>query len=255
LETLRLLNSLHTKLSYLDILALSTEITDADRACTTFLNEEGGSVVTTFQRNKLHSFVRRFILPLHCRFACEARTNPLFHYRLKASLDTAISIISPDQNIGHARILAPGGGMFKEGIMVATCAICQELIGQAEAHYLDGTLHHRDVLKKAITELTALSIERIRQSGTSVKLHMLLRMILARTEPIEMGTVKELMVTQSARDSLLLCHGLRCTYLATLHILVLHDRLVVPNRRSTSWISTSTLTSSSLTDALYEWQK
>lgn len=215
LKILRLWNSLHTKLSYLDILALSTEITDADRACTTFLNEKEGSVVTKFQRNMLHYFVRRFILLLHCPFACEARTNPLFYYSLKASLDTAMSIISPEQDEGFARILALGGGMFREGISVATSAICQELIAQAEAHCLDGTLHrksqYRDLLKKAITEMTALSIERIRQGETNVKLHMLLRMILAQTEAIEMGTSKELMVAQSARDSLLFCHGLLCT--------------------------------------------
>jgi hypothetical protein len=215
LKILRLLNSLHSELSYLDVLALGSEINEADRACNKFLNEHQTSDVGPFQRNMLYYYLRRFILPLHCPFACKARENPLFYYSLKASLDTAMSIISPEPDEGFSRVLILGGGLFREGIRVATSAICQELIAQAEAHQLDGTLHrksqYRELLKKAIEGMMALAIERIRQGETNIKMHMLLSMILAQAEAIEMGTDRELMVARSAKDSLVFCHGLLCT--------------------------------------------
>jgi hypothetical protein len=126
-----------------------------------------------------------------------------------------MSIISPEPDEGFSRLLILGGGLFREGIRVATTALSQELIAQAEAHRLDGTLHrksqYRELLKKAIKDMMVLAIERIRQGETNVKMHLLLSMILAQAEAIEMGTEKELMVARSAKDSLVFCHGLLCT--------------------------------------------
>jgi hypothetical protein len=215
LKILRLLNGLHSELSYLEVLALSSELTEADRASTNSIINHEESGVTPFHRNMLHYFVRRFMLPLHCPFASSARTNPLFYYSIKASMDAAIAIISPEKDAAFSHILALGGGLFREGVRVATSAISQELIAQAESQRMDGTLHRksqfRGFLKKAVTDIIALSIERIKQGETNVKLHMLMSMILAQAEAIENGASEELMVAQSARDSLEYCHGLLCT--------------------------------------------
>jgi hypothetical protein len=206
LKIRRLLNGLNSELSYLNVLALSTELSNADRACTKFVrnNEECG--VTSFHRNMLHYYLGRFTLTLHCPFACSARTNPLFYYSLKASLDAAIAIISPEPDDSFSRILALGGGMFREGVRVATSVISQELIAQAESQRLEGTLYrksqYRDFLKKAVADMIAMSIARSRLGETNIKLHMLLSMILAQTEAIETSASKELMVAQSAKDSL-----------------------------------------------------
>lgn len=222
LRILKLLNGLHAELSYLDVLAMSAEITDAYRACSCFAKEHEESGVTPFHRNLLDYLVRRFLLPLHCPFAIQARTNPLFHYSLKASLEAALAIISPEPDEGFSRLMAIGGGMFREGIRCATTAITLELVAQAEAQRLDGTLHrnsqYRDLLKQAVKDLRLLSTERIRQGETNVKSHMFASMVLAQAEAIEAGTPCEFKIAQSGRDSLEFCHDLLLTRAGTVSL-------------------------------------
>ena len=209
LRILQLLNGLHSELSYLDVLALSSEITDAYRLYSAFLKEHEESGVMPFHRDIIDYLVRRFMIPLHYPFASKARANPLFFYSQKASLDAAMAIISPEPDEGFSRLIAFGGGMIREGFRYAAAVISLELIAQIEAERCDGTLRHktqyRELLKQALKDMISLSLERIRQGETNVKGHMFLSMVLAQVEAIEAGTSCEHKMAQSARDSLELC--------------------------------------------------
>ncbi|KAM4058866.1 fungal zn(2)-Cys(6) binuclear cluster domain-containing protein [Hirsutella rhossiliensis] len=221
LRILQLLNCLNSQLSYMDVLALSSEMTDACHACSSFMKNHEHSGVTPFHRNLLDYLVRRFLIPLHCPFASKARTNPLFHYSLKASLDTALAIISPEPDPGFSRLMAIGGGLFREGFRYASAIISLELVTQVEAQRRDGTLHrnaqYRDFLKHAMRDMIALSSERIRQGETNIKGHMFLSMLMAQVEAMEADTPcdVELQIARSARDSLEFCHDLLRTRAGT----------------------------------------
>jgi hypothetical protein len=212
LRILQLLNGLHSKLSYMDVLALSSELTDAYRESSSLMREYEGSGVTPFHRNMLEYLVRGFMIPLHCPFASQARTNPLFYYSLKVSLDAAMALISPEPDDGFSRLMSTGGGLFRETIRCAMSTISVELIAQTEAQRRDGTLHrsshYRDSLKQAVKDVLSLSLERIQQGETNIKSHMFLSAILAQVEAIEAGTPYELKMAQSARDSLVICRDL-----------------------------------------------
>lgn len=209
LRILNLLNSLHSELSYLDVLDLSADILDSCRSWNAFSRENKASGISPFHRNLLDYLLRRFLIPLHCPFANRARKNPLFYYSLKVSLDTAMAIVSPEPDEGFANLMAIGGGLFREGIRYATSVLSLELLAQVEAQSLDGTLHRNshyiDPLKKIIEEMISLSLERIRQGETNVKGHMFLRMIMAQAKATERGAPSELSVAKSAKDSISLC--------------------------------------------------
>ncbi|KAI0828428.1 hypothetical protein F5Y06DRAFT_290971 [Hypoxylon sp. FL0890] len=220
LRILNLLNGLHSELSYLDALTLNSEITDQYRTCSGFMRENEQAGVTAFHRNLLDYLVRRFLIPLHCPFAGEARSNPLFYYSLKVSLDSAMSIIRPEPDEGFSRLMAVSGGMFREGMRYALTVISRELIAQAEAQRSDGTLHRNtqyiQLLKQAVNDMLSLSIERIRKGETNVKGPMFLSMIMAQAEAIEAGTECEFKVAQAAKDSLELCYDILRTRIGTI---------------------------------------
>ncbi|KAH0526900.1 hypothetical protein TsFJ059_010170 [Trichoderma semiorbis] len=209
LRILSLLNGLNSELSYLDVLDLSADILQTCRQWNTFARENKASGITPFHQNLLDYLLRRFLIPLHCPFANKARVNPLFHYSLKVSIDTAMTIASPEPDEGFFNLMAIGGGLFKEGIRYATSIISLELLAQVETQYLDGALHRNshyiNPLKKAIAEMTSQSLERIRQGETNVKSHMFLCMITAQAEATEEGVSGEGRVAKGARDSISLC--------------------------------------------------
>lgn len=212
LRTLQRLNGLHSSLEYSDVLALSAEISDACRAATAFMRENKGLGILPFHRNMADYLVRRFLLPLHCPFATEAQNNPLFYGSVKVSLDTAMSIIAPEPDEYFSHVMAVGGGLFREGFRSAMTAVALELLVQAQAQHLDGTLHrnaqYRGVLKQAVRDMIFLSVRRIEQGETNVKAHMFLNMILAQAEAVEAGVPCEKAVAQSARESLAFCLAL-----------------------------------------------
>lgn len=219
LRILRLLNSLNSELSYVDVLALSSKITYAYQTSGSFMREHEESGVTPFHRNLLDHLVRRFLIPLHFPFVSQARTNPLFYYSRKVSLDAAIAITSPETDANFSRLVAIGGGLLREGIRCAAMTITLELIAQVETQRLDGTLHcntqSRELLKHAMKDMISSLAERIRQGETNVKNHMFLSMIMAHAEAIEGGTPCEVKIAQSARDSLEFSHGLLRTLVGT----------------------------------------
>ncbi|KAI1804198.1 hypothetical protein F4811DRAFT_521150 [Daldinia bambusicola] len=212
LRILQLLNGLHSELSYVDTLALSSELTDKYRSYSTFIRDSEKAGVTPFHRNLLDNLVRRFLIPLHCPFAGEARANPLFYYSLKVTVDSAMTLISPEPDEGFSRLMSTGGGMFREAFRSAMTVITRELLSKVEAQRSEGIRHRssQDIenLKKAVKDMTALSIERIRQGETNVKGPMFLSMIMAQVEAIEEGLPCDLKIAQSAKESLELCVGL-----------------------------------------------
>ncbi|KAH7355387.1 hypothetical protein BKA65DRAFT_394092 [Rhexocercosporidium sp. MPI-PUGE-AT-0058] len=220
LRILQLLNGLHSQLSYLDVLALSTEITGAYRACSNFMKEHEAVGVSPFHRNMIYYLVCRFLIPLHCPFANKARTNPLFQYSLTVSLETAMAIISPEPDEGYSRLIAIGGGMFREGIRYAMSVIGVALLSQVEDRRRDGTLNRSfnstSMLLQSVKDMVALSAERIRQGETNIKGHMFLSMVVAQVDAMEAGTSCEYSNAHSARDSLLFCHGLLQARAATM---------------------------------------
>lgn len=212
LRILQLLNGLHSELSYTEILALTTKLTDTCRAYSTFMKENRTSGITAFHRNLLDYLVRRFVIVLHCPFVSKARTNPLFYYSLKASLDAAMSVISPEPDKGFSHLMTIGGGLFREGLWHAQAAICLELLAEVDAQAADGTLHrksaYRDLLKQAVRDLMVLFTERIRRGETNIKSHMFLSIVLAQAEAIETDAPPRLRMAQSAVESLDICTGL-----------------------------------------------
>ncbi|KAL7911584.1 hypothetical protein GGI35DRAFT_294069 [Trichoderma velutinum] len=209
LRILSLINGLNSELSYLEVLDLSADILQTCRQWNAFARENKASGITSFHRNLLDYLLRRFLIPLHCPFANKARMNPLFHYSLKVSIDTAITIISPEPDEGFSNLMTIGGGLFREGIRYAISIISLELLAQVEAQYLDGTLHRNshyiNPLKKFIEEMISLSLERIRQGESNVKSYMFLCMVTAQAEATEEGVPSEGRVAKSARDSISLC--------------------------------------------------
>jgi hypothetical protein len=189
---------------YQDILALSSELVDTLHVNNNLVKPGQGS--TPFHRNLLDYLVRRFIIPLHFSFSNRARANPVYYYSLKLSLDAATAIMSPEPDAGFSRLMASGGGMFREGVRVTSIATGLELLIHAQAQYLDGTLHrtsqYRQLLKQSIRDMISLSNERIHQGETNVKMHMFLSMVLGQAEAIETDSSVPLQIARSARDSL-----------------------------------------------------
>ncbi|CAG9953858.1 unnamed protein product [Clonostachys rosea f. rosea IK726] len=212
LRILQLLGGLKPELSYQDALSLSLEVTESYCAYRKFGQKNNNSGMTPFHRNMLDYFVRRFLIPLHCLFANKAPSNPLFYYSLKTNLDVAMTIVSPEPDDGFSRIMATGGGLFREGFWYATSIIGREILSQVSAQHREGTLYrnarHRELLKQAVRDMISLAEARMHEGDTNVKLHMFLSMILAQTEATEEGVPCELRIAQGARDSLRLCHDL-----------------------------------------------
>ncbi|CAI7605029.1 unnamed protein product [Penicillium bialowiezense] len=222
LRILHTLTSLSPEISYLDVIALSSELTNAFVSNHGFMKENSGASITPFHRNLLDYLIRRFMMPLHCPFTDKARTNPLLSSSLKATLEAAMAIMSPEPDDAFSRLMAIGGGVFREGIWCAMTVISIELLGQTEAQSIDGTLHrnHRYIglLKSIATDMLSLSVERIRQGETNIKGHMFMSMIIAQVEAKQSGADSELSIAQSAKSSLEFCRDLLMTVADTISL-------------------------------------
>ncbi|KAM0811234.1 hypothetical protein AB5N19_11590 [Seiridium cardinale] len=211
LRILQLLSGLHSEISYLDVLTLTTQVMTACQKSDGFLKENERSGVTMFHRNLLDFSTRRFLLVLHCPFAFQARDNPLFHYSLKTSIDAAMAILSPPPDERFSRLLKFSGGMFREAFRCAGNIVSHELLVRVQAQIQDGALHRKahdiDYLKKAVHGMIEFSIERIRLGETNIKGHMFLCQIKAQIEAMEAGEPYEYIIAQNGRDSLQLCVG------------------------------------------------
>lgn len=212
LKIVKLLSSLSSEPTYPRVLELSLALTEALQACASKTKHNSTVHCTPFRRNLLDYLIRRFFLPLHMSFSSRSREEPSYRHSRQASLDAALAIISPEPDARFRRLMALGGGMFREGQRCVLTAVGLELIAHAEAQRLDGTLGrvsaYRDMLKGAVRDLLALAEERIRLGETNVKSHMFLKMILAQVEAVEAGVPVELEVARGVRDSMELCYGI-----------------------------------------------
>ncbi|KAI9150627.1 FAD/NAD(P)-binding domain-containing protein [Paramyrothecium foliicola] len=207
------LNGTHLELDYQEILSLSSTILETLQANSRIVESIESDYFTAFHRSLLDYTIRRFLIPLHSTFAAKARSNPLFHYSLAATIDASLTLASVESDEDFQRLLRRGGGPYREGVMCASFAIGNELIAQTIARRQEGILHRRpsqrDVLKSALKELLMWASGRIQQQAeTSMKSHLFLSMILAQTEAIEEDADQEIWVLKRAKDSLEHCHGL-----------------------------------------------
>lgn len=211
LQAVQRLNGLRSALTYSETLELSKQILKVCQTHARFMRDHTDDGMRPFHKNMLDYLVRRLLIPLHCPFAHEARTNPVFHYSLKMSLEAAIAIISPEPDEGYSQLMLIAGGMFREGIRYANTVIGLEIIAQAEAQTLEGTCRggngeYLESLKRLIHRMTDLATKRIAHGESNVKSHMFMKMILAQVSCIEKGIPCEHEVAKGARDSLQLCY-------------------------------------------------
>lgn len=211
LKIVRYLNGINSDLAYPEAMNLNTELNithQNTRAAIQVVRAD----TTPFQRNMMDFVVRRFVIPLHSPFACEARTTPAFHYSLKACTEAGQALISPEPDDRFQRLLEFGGGLFREGLRSANTAVSLGLIIQTKEQEAEGTLHrtqsYRTAVKDSVKDMVALSDRRISSGETNVKSHVFLSMVLAMTEAIEMGIPCEVKVAESARNSLYHCYGI-----------------------------------------------
>ncbi|ETN45873.1 uncharacterized protein HMPREF1541_00054 [Cyphellophora europaea CBS 101466] len=219
LRALHFLNDFGSEQSYLEALELTKEILDACKSSSAFLAR---CEVSTFRRNLLDYLQRRFLLPLHCSFANQARAQPLFYYSLKVSLDAAIAIIAPPSDEEYSRLLQVGGGLFREGLRYASITIGLEVLSQAESARENSPSQpdsHRGWAKAMLKRMIDQSLERICSGETNVKNHMFLSMVLAQAGALEAGEPSRLKLAQAAHDSLEYCNRLLQSRVAALPLI------------------------------------
>jgi hypothetical protein len=100
LEILRLLNSLHSTLSYPTCLRLGTQLTQLCDSQTHFfkaslLSAGKEAHITPFAIKLLDSLTRRFALNLHRPFFARAVANPQYHFSRPFCLDASLALCAP----------------------------------------------------------------------------------------------------------------------------------------------------------------
>ncbi|RYP53663.1 hypothetical protein DL768_001389 [Monosporascus sp. mg162] len=188
LRMLHLLSGSHCEFSYLDVVELSSEVTDISRAYSNFVAEnEGSGVIKAVPPEPARLPSAAVYDSLALRICQRGEDGPSVLLLLKASLDVFLAFLSPESDEGFSRLMA-GGGRFREGISTG------------------------DLLKEALRDIISLAAERIRRGETNVKNHMLMIMVMPQTEAIEADTSCHPSAAQNARSSLEFCHGLLRTW-------------------------------------------
>ncbi|KAL2178472.1 uncharacterized protein P884DRAFT_283904 [Thermothelomyces heterothallicus CBS 202.75] len=106
LRIVQFLNSLNSDHSYQRALALTAELTSSIQTNAALFAPKKNSPeprCTPFHRNLLDYLTRRFLIPLHFPFSYRARSNPLFHYSLKVSLNAALALAYPEKPTPQGR--------------------------------------------------------------------------------------------------------------------------------------------------------
>ncbi|KAJ3499058.1 hypothetical protein NLG97_g641 [Lecanicillium saksenae] len=211
MRIVRFLNAIKTDLSYPQAMSLSSGLNAAQRRTTLALHRYGDEI-SPFQRNMVDFLLRRFVVPLHSPFACEARTTPAFHYSLKACSEASLALINPEPDARFSRLLDVAGGLFREGLRSANTALSLDLIIQTKTQQADGTLQRtrsvRDALKQSVVDMLQRCDVRIQNGETNVKSFVFLSMVLAMTDSMERGIPCEMPIAESAKTSLTHCYGI-----------------------------------------------
>lgn len=214
LEVARLINHFRSKPTYEDVLSLSSKLFDALRDCNIFLQTHQASKLgqspTVFQRNFMEHILRRFILALHRPFVAKSLKDPRFYFSRKVCLDQALVISSPQADQDYYRLIAVGGGMFREVINLGASTLCRELITQLEEDSINMCIQRnraqREPLYQAMTRLIALTEEKLRMGETNVKPLLFLSMCMGQMELMEAGTSPEEGIASGAKRSITMCY-------------------------------------------------
>lgn len=213
LEVARRMNGLTSarpEMSYNELIALTTSITNTCRSCGAHILRTNGADIASLHDNLADLLLRRFILQLHRPLAGRARTDPTYYFSRKMSLDAAMAILSPvPKNAEFAHLVLLGAGMFKNRMIHASLAVASELLMDVEEQG-SVDLHspsqeppaYRKMLMEAMREALWQSAERIRLGETNVKLHMKLSMAMRQTEMAGENSSSLQRVAESAEESL-----------------------------------------------------
>ncbi|KAF2490666.1 hypothetical protein BU16DRAFT_160062 [Lophium mytilinum] len=213
LNILRRMNGICSETSYDEVPALSSVINSACRECSTCVKRSNGVDGAIFKQNLADLFVRRFLLALHRPFASRARTNPMFYYSRKTSLDAATALLSPTPDEEFSRLVMLGSGIFKSRIIHASLALTSELLIEAEEPGASSTTqlllpNYRKMLVDAVREARRQLALRMQSGETNVRLHMKLSIALSQAECTEAGTSLQRHMAQSAKDSLQMSYAM-----------------------------------------------
>jgi hypothetical protein len=217
LEVARLINDFHSEPPYDNILRLSSELVSECRESSilTQTHKDSNSTIggriseprpTAFHRNLVEHLLRRFLIALHRPSAFKGRTDPHFHFSRKISLDSALSIISPEADDDFSRLMVTGGGLFREIISHGAFTVCIELITQLEEDgassvTLQRTRAGREPLREAVGNILVLAEKRIEMGENNVNGHLVLSGALAHIDAMENGTSSELAIFEAAKRS------------------------------------------------------
>ena len=210
LEVARLINYFRSNPTYEDVLRLSSDLSDVLREYAlrmqTYLISTSSEKPTVFHRNLMEHLLRRFLLALHRPFAIKARKDPRYYFSRKVCLEQALTISSPHADDDFSRLVAIGGGIFREIMTHCALTIGLELITQLQEDERNMTLQRnrqqRQPLHEAVRRIIDLSKERLRVSETNVKGLLFLSMALGQAEAIEAGTSQDDGILRAAKASI-----------------------------------------------------
>ncbi|KAK5287014.1 hypothetical protein LTR43_009033 [Exophiala xenobiotica] len=213
LEVAHRMNGITSSLSdvsYNELVVITTSITNTCRSCGAHILRTNSSDITSFHENLADLLLRRFVLHLHRPLAGRARTNPLYYFSRKMSLDAAMAILSPvPKNAEFAHLVLHGAGMFKNRMIHASLAVASELLMEVEeqgpVEYDSSSQEpsgYRKMLMEALREALRQSAQRIRLGETNVKLHMKLSMAMRQTEVADDHSSSLQHLAQAAKESL-----------------------------------------------------
>ncbi|KAL6713864.1 hypothetical protein ACLMJK_008358 [Lecanora helva] len=210
LEVTRMINHFRSNPTYEDVLNLNSQISSVLREHTvrvqTFLNSTCSEKPTVFQRNLVEHLLRRFLLALHRPFSIKARKDPRYYFSRKVCLEQALIISSPHPDPDFTRLLAIGGGMFREVMTHCALSLCLELITQVQEDEANITLQRnklqREPLQQAIRRIIDLSKDRLRLGETNVKGLLFQSMAMGQIEAMEMGKSPDEAILKAAKQSI-----------------------------------------------------
>lgn len=220
MEVLRLVNGLKSEPSYVDALHVGSQMAKACRDCSLITRGYGLSSTdqmprpTAFHRNVVEHFLLRFLLALHVPFTTNARTNPQFYFSRKVALETALTIVTPEDEDDFFRLMSTRGGLFWESFRQCALIIGLELITQVDEDRTNMMLQtnkaNREPLKESLKRLLSLSEKRIEMGENSVKSHQFFSMILGQVASMETDIDLELAIANASYTSTRICYDILC---------------------------------------------
>ena len=196
LKVARLMNLFSSNPTYDEILGLSSEVFDAVRESAAKMQFYQSSAVghkpSGFHRDLSQHFLRRFILALHLPYSMKAQKDPRLYFSRKVCLEQALHSASPQMDSDFSRLIASGGGMFREILKNGALHLCLEAITQLQEDEENMTLaenkRQREPIREAIERIILLGKERLRMGDTNIKGLLFLGMAMGQIRAMEAGT-------------------------------------------------------------------